>query len=91
MIAPVRPNDPALAAAYATPPNTLRTSRYRILIDGRLLVAKINRCPDGFVRWTLQGTDPRHCRTDSLAKFAVCAEAEVDVDALGEQTFAHPL
>lgn len=53
---------------------------YRILIDGKLLVAKVidvRGGPDGVVRWTLQGTDPRYSRTDPLAKFASCAEAEV--------------
>jgi hypothetical protein len=53
---------------------------YRLLIDGRLLVAKVlevRNGPNGIVRWTLQGTDPRHARTDPLAKFASGAQAEV--------------
>ena len=53
---------------------------YRLHIDGRLLVAKvleIRNDHDGFVRWTLAGTYRRYARTDELAKFASCAEAEV--------------
>jgi hypothetical protein len=62
-------------------PEEIVVSRcYRILMEDRLLVAKVLHVlhgPDGIVRWTLQGTDPRHSRTDSLAKFASCAQAEV--------------
>jgi hypothetical protein len=53
---------------------------YRILIDGRLLVAKVLEIKsghEGTVRWTLQGTPARDYRVDSLVKFASCAEAEV--------------
>lgn len=53
---------------------------YRLLIDGRLLVAKvldIRGGPGGIVRWTLQGTPARDYRIDPLEKFASCAEAEV--------------
>ena len=53
---------------------------YRLHIDGRSLVAKVlevRNGSNGFVRWTLAGTDPRYARTDELAKFASCAEAEV--------------
>lgn len=53
---------------------------YRILIEGRLLIAKvleIRTGPNGFVRWTVAGIDPRHGRIDPLTKFASCAEEEV--------------
>jgi hypothetical protein len=53
---------------------------YRIFIEDRLLIARVIEIrpgADGVVRWTVQGIDPRHSRTESLAKFTLCAEAEV--------------
>lgn len=76
-----RPRPKRIRGDHRMSPEQITVGRcYRILIDARMLVAKvleIRNGPNGFVRWTLAGTDPRHARTDPLAKFASCAEAEV--------------